>query len=260
MNRLNRLTFVGVVSVLIVACTASEDLDLLDDDLASVTIEGEDGKADSPGAPANMGELRLFEAETATLTSNGRGFHRYSFHGEAGWKLNIVLKSATFRTYLRITAPSGRRFVATGVTNPDNGAWYATIGGSLDETGTYGVIATSYRNAYYGRALTQGEYTLSAEGDIFCGGIVAVECPDYLGCLFDGDFPDAGGTCRPLSELPCEQLSTDQCQATTHCQVDLEVCRDKQYCVTDADCTGGTTCHPEFVCITEPCDAPLICR
>lgn len=31
-------------------------------------------------------------------------------------------------------------------------------------------------------------------------------------------------------------------------------------CATDADCAPGTTCQPAYVCITFPCDAPLVCR
>jgi hypothetical protein len=29
----------------------------------------------------------------------------------------------------------------------------------------------------------------------FCGGIAAIRCPDGYTCHFDGDYPDAGGSC-----------------------------------------------------------------
>ena len=31
----------------------------------------------------------------------------------------------------------------------------------------------------------------------FCGGIAAIPCPTGLTCVLEGDFPDAGGRCRP---------------------------------------------------------------
>jgi len=29
----------------------------------------------------------------------------------------------------------------------------------------------------------------------FCGGIAGIKCPDNFECQYDGDYPDAGGTC-----------------------------------------------------------------
>jgi len=40
------------------------------------------------------------------------------------------------------------------------------------------------------RALTETEGT-------FCGGIAGLLCPDGFVCKYDGDYPDAGGTCIP---------------------------------------------------------------
>lgn len=34
------------------------------------------------------------------------------------------------------------------------------------------------------------------EGE-FCGGIAGIACADGLTCRYDGDYPDAGGTCVP---------------------------------------------------------------
>lgn len=36
-----------------------------------------------------------------------------------------------------------------------------------------------------------------AEG-VFCGGIAGVVCPDGFKCKYDGDYPDASGTCESL--------------------------------------------------------------
>lgn len=37
----------------------------------------------------------------------------------------------------------------------------------------------------------------STEDDLFCGGIAAIPCPEGFVCQYDGDYPDAGGTCIP---------------------------------------------------------------
>jgi hypothetical protein len=35
---------------------------------------------------------------------------------------------------------------------------------------------------------------LSKEGE-FCGGIAAFQCEQGLTCVYEGNYPDAGGTC-----------------------------------------------------------------
>ncbi len=37
----------------------------------------------------------------------------------------------------------------------------------------------------------------AAEGE-FCGGIAGILCADGLECKYDGQYPDAGGTCQKL--------------------------------------------------------------
>ena len=39
-----------------------------------------------------------------------------------------------------------------------------------------------------------GGRPLAKEGE-FCGGIAAFQCDTGLTCKYDGDYPDAGGTC-----------------------------------------------------------------
>jgi len=39
-----------------------------------------------------------------------------------------------------------------------------------------------------------GGIEAAAEGE-FCGGIAGIMCADGLTCNYEGDYPDAGGTC-----------------------------------------------------------------
>ncbi|KMS98437.1 hypothetical protein BVRB_4g091350 [Beta vulgaris subsp. vulgaris] len=39
-------------------------------------------------------------------------------------------------------------------------------------------------------------------GGEFCGGIVGFQCCEGLDCILEGDFPDAGGECKPTSTCP----------------------------------------------------------
>lgn len=41
---------------------------------------------------------------------------------------------------------------------------------------------------------TGGGRQPAAEGE-FCGGIAGILCDEGLRCIFDGDYPDAGGIC-----------------------------------------------------------------
>ncbi len=43
-------------------------------------------------------------------------------------------------------------------------------------------------------ASATGSLGLAAEGE-FCGGIAGISCEDGLICQYEGDYPDAGGTC-----------------------------------------------------------------
>jgi hypothetical protein len=87
----------------------------------------------------------------------------------------------------------------------------------------------------------------------------------------------------PESNRPCSELSVDACASNLRCEVGptgcdrpacepdgeggrvchpcdpILACRDRS-CTTSDDCGGGTTCQPAFVCITFPCDAPMVCR
>src|SRR4029453_13442828 len=76
-------------------------------------------------------------------------------------------------------------------------------------------LATAYDNMrYYPYARISGEYTLSADGQLFCGGLApaAFPCPSYLKCLFDGAYPDAGGQCV----LPTACRVATDCEGLIH--------------------------------------------
>lgn len=44
------------------------------------------------------------------------------------------------------------------------------------------------------QATSSGGIGLAAEGE-FCGGIAGISCEEGLVCQYEGDYPDAGGTC-----------------------------------------------------------------
>ena len=49
-----------------------------------------------------------------------------------------------------------------------------------------------------------GQPALAQEGE-FCGGIAAFRCASGLECDYDGNYPDAGGTCvRSMEFFPCD--------------------------------------------------------
>ena len=189
------MVMVAFVSLGLAACDATVDTG---DELDSVEVGGLDGKSDSLFYPTEMGELQLLSAQTQSLAPQASGYQVYTFSGRQDAEVKFVEKSAHFRTYLRVYAPSGRRWSRSGVRNADNGAFYSTLDLTLPESGTYVVLATSYDNMHsYPSARTTGEYTLSADGQWFCGGMApgAFPCPHYLKCLLDGSYPDAGGVC-----------------------------------------------------------------
>ena len=185
------------------------------DDVDSIEIGGLDNKADSLFYPTEMGELQLLTPSTQNLVPRDSGYQVYTFEGRANADVTFVMKSGQFRTYFRLYAPSGRRWSRSGVLNADNGAYYSTLTVTLPESGTYTVLATSYNNMrYYPYARTTGEYTLSADGHWFCGGLApaAFPCPSYLKCLVQGAYPDAGGQCA----LPTACYGVADCQGLIH--------------------------------------------
>lgn len=44
------------------------------------------------------------------------------------------------------------------------------------------------------------------ECPIFCGGIAGIPCPEGMACILDGDYPDAGGQCVPVTWYPDEGI------------------------------------------------------
>lgn len=60
--------------------------------------------------------------------------------------------------------------------------------------------------------------TLSPKGQ-FCGGIGAVQCINGYACLFDGNYPDAGGTCVKVPKSPDAHV----------CAFDAKQCADGSY-------------------------------
>ncbi|MBI4512016.1 MAG: hypothetical protein HY698_20460 [Deltaproteobacteria bacterium] len=226
-----------------------------------------DSKVDSLHVPTQMGELQLLYPRTEKLTPLSRQ-QAYTFVGTKGWHVSFVLKSGAFRTYLRIKSPSGRWWNLVGKRDPNNGAWYSTLETDLPASGKYTLIVSSI-------GPRTGEYTLSAEAEVFCGGIAAFPCPSYLKCLYDGNYPDAGGTCvKPetcytaddcvglpnmllcVGAWTCEREETGpgtckfQCGASSCRDHKLDACENDPNCHLVEDCP---TCEPGTICPLRPC-------
>src|SRR5262245_8134774 len=113
-----------VLSLLFAACevdSPTDEVDAIDTGLDTA------GKADSLWLPTDAGALQLLYPQTRSLENQTSGYHVYTFEGRAGWQVTMVQKSAAFRTYVRVYAPSGHRVSRSGVQDSDNGAWYSTL-------------------------------------------------------------------------------------------------------------------------------------
>jgi hypothetical protein len=185
MRRIFALTFVGLIA----ACAAQND-DVTAEDIDSVDLEPTalaDAKADSSRTQADASELQLFYPETATLGGSA-ALQRYTFDGTKGWPVTFVLKSGAYRTYLRVTTPSGKRLGALGARAASGSTYESTLKVTLPETGSYSVVATATSNVWPSAApRVKGEYTLSVDATIACAQTSG--CPDYLKCLTDAAAP-----------------------------------------------------------------------
>jgi hypothetical protein len=156
MTRMSRFTLVGCLLMGLAACEPGA----ADDDFSSVEI-GLDGKADSQSKPTNLGALASGVTQTHDLVHGKSGFHQFTFTGAKGAHTTLAQASETFRTYLRVTAPSGKRWNLSGVQDPMTGAWRSSFDVTLTEAGRYTVIATSTDNMrIFASARTDGTYTI----------------------------------------------------------------------------------------------------
>ena len=86
-----------------------------------------------------------------TIRSNGAYEDGYSYVGRAGQEVVVEVRSSDFDTYLIVESPSGERFV-----NDDyqGDTWRSLLSLSLDETGEYRFLVSSYSSG------ESGPYTL----------------------------------------------------------------------------------------------------
>ncbi len=62
-------------------------------------------------------------------------------------------------------------------------------------TGSLLLLAACNPNEPSGATGGGGARPTAAAGE-FCGGIAGIMCNEGLTCEYEGDYPDAGGTCR----------------------------------------------------------------
>jgi len=155
MTRLSRFTAFVSLSLFAAACAPATT----SDDFSSVEI-GIDDKADSTSKPTSFGALASGVTQSHDLVHGKSGFHQFTFTGTKGTHATLAQAAADFQTYLRITAPSGKRTNVLGAIT-DAGEVRSTFDTTLAENGRYTVIATSADNMRTSAsARTDGSYTI----------------------------------------------------------------------------------------------------
>ncbi|MBS0016568.1 MAG: PPC domain-containing protein [Arthrospira sp. SH-MAG29] len=103
--------------------------------------------------PASVEIILLEEGELKdgdpTLPTDGSLFHQHTFFGEAGKKVNILLESSDFDTYLAVFNPQDELIEENDDIDENNTNSQIII--TLPETGTYRVIVNSYDATGRGR-------------------------------------------------------------------------------------------------------------
>jgi hypothetical protein len=160
--RMHRLLAITLAATSLAACAQSPDDG--DDEFAGIEISA-DAKADTAAAPTLMGALARNVPQTHSLVPVTSGYHLYTFDGTAGERIHLILESSAFRTYLRVTAPSGTRRSVSGTAS--GGAWRSAIDPwVLPETGRYQILAAAYTNMQtHPTAKARGAYTILARAD-----------------------------------------------------------------------------------------------
>src|SRR3982750_2525218 len=110
MTRISRFTVFLSLSLFAAACAPA----MTSDDFSSVEI-GMDDKADSTSRPTNFGALASGVTQSHDLVHGKSGFPQFTFTGKKGVHATVAQSSGDFQTYLRITAPSGKRTNVPGV-------------------------------------------------------------------------------------------------------------------------------------------------
>jgi hypothetical protein len=169
-----------------------------DDPFADVVVEAND-KEDSPGRPTHRGALPFDTFAADAFTPLTSGYHLYRLRARAGWSVRVTVRSQEFKTYVRITSPSGATWAdAAEVRDVENGAYHAILDVfDLPEDGEYAVLASSVANmGLFPFAKSWGDYEIGAETDVECplDGADA-DCPETLACIHDARDRDGFGTC-----------------------------------------------------------------
>jgi len=111
------------------------------------------GQDAAQGAPIEMGsqtEGRLEAGDETLATGERRDL--FSFEGQAGTPVNIELQSEDFDPFLMLVSPSGQQWENDDVDLASNNL-NSQILMSLPESGTYRIVATSYRPGEQGAYL-----------------------------------------------------------------------------------------------------------
>lgn len=89
----------------------------------------------------------VLEQGDQVLSSDGSLYDRYTFEGQAGQQVTIILESREFDTYLILLSPDGSEVGRNDDTNQTNSVLTVT----LPAAGAYTVIANSYERGNLGR-------------------------------------------------------------------------------------------------------------
>jgi len=130
------------------------------------SIELGDEKSDLPSRPTEKGELPLDHPIHDHLRPVTSGYHRYTFHADAGEWMRVYLDSPDYRPYLRVTGPAGpsQRWSDTALDfyHPVDHVYWALVDFRAPEAGTYEVLASSVWNMrLFPGSKTWGDYVLT---------------------------------------------------------------------------------------------------
>ena len=151
-----------VVLSVLAGCATSSESTYDESDFDSIDLP--DGKSDRPGAPTEKGTLGLDHPVHDRLRIVTSGYHRYTFHADAGEWMRIYLDSPDFRPYMRITGPASETWSDTALDfyHPIDHVYWALVDFRAPEAGTYEVLATSVWNMrLFPVAKTSGAYVLT---------------------------------------------------------------------------------------------------
>ncbi len=236
---MKRIALVSVLGLSLAACGADDSH--TSDKQEQIGVDfGDEGKDDSAASPASIEDVSFGDVKTADLsrTAKYRGFR---FTGGAGQKVDMYVDGLRgldtvlylYKASARTGKPTGRPIAMnddtrsagwTLRTNTTPNPYSSSVNDfALPAAGRYVMLATTYNQAYTGRA----EVTVKSPGPAAggegatCGGLRGAQCATGFYCDFAQDascgFADQTGTCHATPQTrPREYRPVCGCNGQTY--------------------------------------------